>query len=99
MMNLRVENVAKYLAFGLEVPGTILGGVVLGYLADAKFGTGPWLTILGSVLGFVGAVFRLIKYLKFFSGEGNQSSAAGSRLRTCRFTTDRMKLFSKFTRA
>ena len=65
-MNLRVENVAKYLAFGLEVPGTILGGVVLGYLADAKFGTGPWLTILGSVLGFVGAVFRLIKYLKFF---------------------------------
>lgn len=36
MMNLRFEKLAKYLAFGLEVPGTILGGVVLGYLADAK---------------------------------------------------------------
>ncbi|HTN70122.1 MAG TPA: AtpZ/AtpI family protein [Methylomirabilota bacterium] len=70
MMNLPVGKIAKYLAIGLEIPSTILGAVLLGYLADSQFGTGPWFTVGFSVLGFVGAVFRLIKYTEYFSSHG-----------------------------
>jgi F0F1-type ATP synthase assembly protein I len=73
MANLPFEKIAKYLAFGLEIPSTILGGFIFGYLADSWLGTSPWLTISGLILGFVGAVFRLIKYLKYFSGDEKQT--------------------------
>jgi F0F1-type ATP synthase assembly protein I len=72
-MNLAFDKIAKYLAVGFEIPSTILGGVILGYLADSYFGTSPWLTVIFAVLGFVGAVYRLVKYLKYFSQHGNQS--------------------------
>ena len=73
MINLPAGRIAKYLAIGLEIPSTILGGVVLGYLADSQLGTTPWLTVSCSVLGFIGAVFRLLQYVKYFSRDGNQS--------------------------
>ena len=69
-MNLPFDKIAKYLAIGLEIPSTILGAVVLGYLADSRLGTSPWLTVGLSILGFAGAVFRLIKYAEYFSKHG-----------------------------
>lgn len=72
-LNLPFAKIAKYLAIGLEIPSAILGGVVFGYLADLYLGTSPWFTVVCSVLGFVGAVFRLVKYVKHFSGDGHQS--------------------------
>jgi F0F1-type ATP synthase assembly protein I len=59
---------AKYLAIGLEIPSTIIGALVFGYLIDLKFDTSPWFTVALAVLGFFGAVYRLIKYLKYSSG-------------------------------
>ena len=70
MMNLPFDKIAKYLAIGLEIPSTILGAVILGYFADSRLGTSPWLTVGFSILGFVGAVFRLIKYAEYFSRHG-----------------------------
>jgi F0F1-type ATP synthase assembly protein I len=70
MMNLPFDKIAKYLAVGLEIPSTILGAVLLGYVADSYFGTSPWLTVGFLVLGFVGAVFRLIQYAAYFSKHG-----------------------------
>jgi len=70
MMNLPFDKIAKYLAIGLEIPSTILGAVVLGYLADSYLGSSPWLTVGFSILGFVGAVFRMIKYADYFSKHG-----------------------------
>ena len=67
MLNLPFDKIAKYLAVGLEIPSTILGGVVLGYLADSYFGTSPWLTVSFTVLGFIGAVYRMVKYAQHFS--------------------------------
>ena len=72
-MDLPYGKVAKYLAIGLEIPSTILGAVFVGYLIDSHFGTGPWFTVLSSILGFVGAVLRLIKYLKYFSTDAGKS--------------------------
>lgn len=64
---------AKYLAIGLEIPSTIIGGLVLGYLIDLQFDTSPWFTVVLAVLGFVGAVYRLLQYLKRFADERNKS--------------------------
>jgi len=70
MLNLPFDKIAKYLAVGLEIPSTILGAVLLGYLVDSYLGTSPWLTVGFSILGFIGAVFRLIKYAEYFSKHG-----------------------------
>lgn len=72
-INLPFAKIAKYLAIGLEIPSTIIGALVLGYLIDLYFGTSPWFTVVSSVLGFVGAVFRLTQYLKHFAGDGDES--------------------------
>ncbi len=70
MVNLPYGKIAKYLAVGLEIPSTIIGAIVLGYLADSRLGTSPWLTVGLSVIGFIGAVLRLIKYAEYFSRNG-----------------------------
>jgi F0F1-type ATP synthase assembly protein I len=72
-INLPFAKIASYLAIGLEIPSAILGGVIIGYLADSQLGTSPWLTVVCSVLGFVGAIFRLLQYSKRFSRDGDQS--------------------------
>lgn len=71
-INFPFAKVGKYLAIGLEIPGTIIGALVIGYLADLQFGTSPWCTVGAAVLGLVGAVFRLIQYLKYFARDGNE---------------------------
>ena len=72
-VNFPFARVAKYLAIGLEIPSTIIGGLVLGYLIDLQFGTSPWVTVVMAVLGLVGAVYRLLQYLKRFADERNES--------------------------
>jgi len=66
-IDLPFAKFAKYLAVGLEIPSTIVGSLILGYLIDRWLGTSPWITVAASVLGFVGAVVRLTQYLKYFS--------------------------------
>lgn len=72
-ISLPFAKIAKYLAIGLEIPSTIIGALVVGYLIDLQFGTSPWFTVVSAVLGFVGAVIRLMQYLKYFTGDGNES--------------------------
>lgn len=71
--NLPFAKIAKYLAIGLEIPSTIIGALVLGYFIDRQLGTSPWFTVVSAVLGFVGAVYRLTQYLKYFAGDGNEN--------------------------
>ncbi len=66
-IDLPFAKFAKYLAFGLELPSTIAGSIIVGYFIDLWLGTKPWVTIAATVLGFVGAVVRLTQYLKYFS--------------------------------
>ena len=66
-------KITKYLAIGLEIPSTIIGALVFGYLIDLKFGTSPWFTVVLAVLGFFGSVYRLLQYLKYFSRDRNES--------------------------
>ncbi len=72
-VNFPFAKIAKYLAIGLEIPSTIIGALVLGYLIDTQFGTSPWFTVVMAVLGFVGAVYRLMQYLKRFAGNRSEN--------------------------
>jgi F0F1-type ATP synthase assembly protein I len=56
-----------YLGVAFELPGTVLAGLVIGYLADNYFQTSPWLLIGLTLLAFVGAFVRLMHWVRFFA--------------------------------
>ena len=64
-----LQRAGLYLGVAFELPGTILGGLVIGYFADQYFNTSPWLLIALSLLAFAGAFFRLMQWVKLFSAE------------------------------
>ena len=68
-----LRRAGLYLGVAFELPGTILGGLVLGYFLDAYLGTSPWLLIALTALAFVGAFVRLMKWVRFFANERNGS--------------------------
>jgi len=68
-----LRRAGLYLGVAFELPGTILGGLVLGYFLDAYFGTSPWLLIALTALAFVGAFVRLMKWVRFFANQRNGS--------------------------
>lgn len=49
------------LGTGTQLAVSVGGGVWLGWKADEKLGTSPWLLIFGSVLGLTVGLYQLIK--------------------------------------
>ena len=74
-IDLPFAKYAKYLAVGLEIPSTIVGSIIVGYFIDQWLGTKPWIAIVATVAGFIGAVIRLTQYLKYFSGSKGTSKS------------------------
>jgi ATP synthase protein I len=66
-----LRRAGLYLGVAFELPGTILAGLVIGYFLDRYFDTSPWLLILFTLLAFTGAFVRLVRLVKYFSGERN----------------------------
>ena len=64
-----LQRAGLYLGVAFELPGTILGGLVIGYFADQYFNTSPWLLIALTLLAFAGAFLRLMQWVKFFSAQ------------------------------
>lgn len=56
-----LREAAPYLGLGTSLAVTVLLGVGLGYWADQKLGTRPWLVLLGAVLGLVLALYQFFK--------------------------------------
>ena len=73
IINLPSCDGQAYLGVAFELPGTILGGLVLGYFLDAYLGTSPWLLLALTALAFVAAFVRLMKWVRFFAKERNGS--------------------------
>ena len=48
---------------GLEFGSSVIGGVLLGYLLDRWLGTGPWLLLVGTGIGFAAGLFRMVRLL------------------------------------
>lgn len=61
------SRVGLYLGVAFEVPGTIIGGLAVGYFLDQYFGTSPWLLIALTAVAFAGAVVRLVSWAKYFA--------------------------------
>ena len=76
-----LRGAGLYLGVAFELPGTILGGLVVGYFLDEYFGTSPWLLITLTVLAFVGAFVRLVRWVKFFARELMEAAAKKTILR------------------
>lgn len=66
-------------AMALELPGSIIGGLIIGYLLDEYFNTSPWLMMALTILGFTAACIRLVRWVKYFSEKRNQNSADRER--------------------
>jgi F0F1-type ATP synthase assembly protein I len=68
-----LRKAGLYLGVAFELPGTIVGGLVLGYFLDDYFQTSPWLLIGLTVLAFAGAFARLLRWVRWFTQERNGS--------------------------
>lgn len=62
-----LRRAGLYLGVAFELPGAIIGGLVVGYFLDEYLGTSPWLLIATTALAFVGAFVRLVQWAKFFA--------------------------------
>jgi F0F1-type ATP synthase assembly protein I len=61
-------------AMALELPGSIGGGLLFGYLLDQYFKTSPWLMMALTILGFTAACIRLVRWARFFSERRNETN-------------------------
>lgn len=55
------QSYARYAGLGIQFAGTILVLGALGYWADRKLGSAPWLMILGIFLGAAGGFVSLVR--------------------------------------
>ena len=68
-----LRRAGLYLGVAFELPGTILGGLVVGYFLDDYLGTSPWLLIAVTAIAFAGAFVRLVRWAKLFAHERDGS--------------------------
>ena len=54
----------RFAALGFEFAGTVVAGVLLGYYIDERLGTAPLFTLLLTLSGMGGALYRLLWNLK-----------------------------------
>jgi F0F1-type ATP synthase assembly protein I len=59
-----LQRAGLYLGIAFELPGTILGGLLVGYLLDDYFGTSPWFLIALAATAFAGAFIILVRWTK-----------------------------------
>ncbi|MBI4126636.1 MAG: AtpZ/AtpI family protein [Deltaproteobacteria bacterium] len=57
-----------YGAVGLQLALAVVVGLVGGNFLDKQFGTLPWLTIIGLIVGSVGGFWNLIRILNWQRG-------------------------------
>ena len=63
-------------AMALELPGSIIGGLFIGYLLDNYFNTSPWIMMVLTTLGFTAACIRLVRWVKYFSEKRSEAASA-----------------------
>lgn len=56
-----MSEAAPYLFLGIQIAAAMLVFIVGGFLLDRWLGTGPWLLLLGAVLGMVAVVATVVR--------------------------------------
>ena len=75
----RPHTILRTFALAMELPfipvaGVLIGGGV-GYWLDARFGSGPALTLLLGLLGFAAGVREVLRRIPKDEGEGSSDQA------------------------
>ncbi len=52
-----------YGAVGFQLAAAMVGGLLLGGWLDKKWGTTPWVTLVGLLIGSVGGFYNLLRLL------------------------------------
>ncbi len=58
-----MRNQWSHIQIGLELAGAVLIGFFAGYQADKRWGTSPWLLLVGTGLGMFAGFYLVIKEL------------------------------------
>ena len=58
------RRLALAMSIGMVISSPIAGGVLFGYLLDGRFGTSPWLSVTGLILGTISGFTGLWRILK-----------------------------------
>ena len=61
----------RFGALGFEFAGTVVAGVIAGYYLDVWLHTAPLFTLLLTLTGMGGALYRLLWMLKRISSQSN----------------------------
>ena len=61
----------RFAALGFEFAGIVVAGVVGGYYLEQRLHTAPLFTLLFSLAGMGGALYRLLWTLKRFSSQSD----------------------------
>jgi F0F1-type ATP synthase assembly protein I len=68
---------ARFIAVGMEFAGIVVAGVLAGYYLDGRLGTAPLFTLLLTLGGMGGALYRLLWNLKQSKGESGSETRSG----------------------
>jgi F0F1-type ATP synthase assembly protein I len=69
-----LRKAGLYLGVAFELPGTIIGGLAVGYFLDNYFQTSPWLLISCTAIAFIGAFVRLVHFVRVLTRKSNASN-------------------------
>jgi|GEM_PF-545245 len=59
-----LTSALRYSALGLQMAFSVLVGFGIGFLLDRELHTGPWLTVLFSILGMGAAFFSVYRAVR-----------------------------------
>jgi F0F1-type ATP synthase assembly protein I len=66
-----IIRAGRFGALGFEFAGTVVAGVIAGYYLDKWLHTAPLFTLLVTLAGMGGALYRLLWMLKRFSSQSD----------------------------
>ncbi len=69
-----VRTLAPYMTMGLEIAIYIIVFTFIGYWIDNKFNTLPLFTVILSLLGIAGGLYKFIKNASKFNNKKNKQS-------------------------
>mgnify|MGYP006273869741 CR=1 FL=1 len=72
----------KLAGAGIELAGAVLVLAFIGYGIDRWLGCYPWLTVVGTLLGFAGGLYNLIKIASLAQQQDQKQAGRSSSGRT-----------------
>ncbi len=62
-----------YGAIGFQLAAMVVGGLLVGHWLDQKWGSSPWLTLVGLLVGSIGGFYNLIRIARWREGRKGES--------------------------